>query len=336
MPPRSGADGRRPAPSLDTQTARRRSGAPGRRSSAGSLSSTSSRLSFASLACSRATSSARVPWPGADRFEEHPVLVLCDDEELVLAAQRRLRREQGAGRGERQRHGVCDRPSERVALREDDERPVVLVVQLDVSLEARPPLADDGVELLGDGDEAGELGRRLEPLGREPRGGAFEHAAELDRIRDVAQREGAHDEPSAGKRAEQPFVGERREGQTERRARDAEPLREPDLRHALLGRQLTREDQLAQPERRPGRLRAGCVAARHGLHPIACSSRALPGLRRPSGHVLHARRGASQASPHGRTRGGAGVPWPSCQEITGFRRTPMPSISASITSPGFR
>ena len=37
-----------------------------------------------------------------------------------------------------------------------------------------------------------------------------------------------------------------------------------------------------------------------------------------------------------RTRGGAGSPWPSCHEITGLRSTPIPSISASITSPGFR
>jgi hypothetical protein len=37
-----------------------------------------------------------------------------------------------------------------------------------------------------------------------------------------------------------------------------------------------------------------------------------------------------------RTRGGAGSPWPSSHEITGFLSTPIPSISASITSPGFR
>ena len=46
--------------------------------------------------------------------------------------------------------------------------------------------------------------------------------------------------------------------------------------------------------------------------------------------LVHARR------RYQRTRGGAGSPCASCQEITGFRRTPMRSISASITSPGFR
>ncbi len=39
---------------------------------------------------------------------------------------------------------------------------------------------------------------------------------------------------------------------------------------------------------------------------------------------------------HQATRGGAGSPWASCQEITGLRSTPIFSISASITSPGFR
>ena len=36
------------------------------------------------------------------------------------------------------------------------------------------------------------------------------------------------------------------------------------------------------------------------------------------------------------TRGGAGSPCASSHEITGLRRTPIRSISASITSPGFR
>ena len=35
-------------------------------------------------------------------------------------------------------------------------------------------------------------------------------------------------------------------------------------------------------------------------------------------------------------RSGGGSPWASRQPITGFRRTPIPSISASITSPGLR
>src|SRR4029450_4738037 len=43
-----------------------------------------------------------------------------------------------------------------------------------------------------------------------------------------------------------------------------------------------------------------------------------------------------EVADYHRTRGGAGSPWPSCHEITGLRRTPIFSISASITSPGLR
>ena len=45
---------------------------------------------------------------------------------------------------------------------------------------------------------------------------------------------------------------------------------------------------------------------------------------------------AQASSPHGRTRGGGGVPCASCHETTGFRSTPIRSISASTTSPGLR
>ena len=44
----------------------------------------------------------------------------------------------------------------------------------------------------------------------------------------------------------------------------------------------------------------------------------------------------AHASPHGRMRGGAGSPCASCHDTTGLRSTPIRSISASITSPGFR
>ena len=60
------------------------------------------------------------------------------------------------------------------------------------------PESDDDLELCGDSLEVGELRGRLEPLGCEPRGRALEDAAELDRIGDVVEREGAHDEAAAG------------------------------------------------------------------------------------------------------------------------------------------
>ena len=45
-----------------------------------------------------------------------------------------------------------------------------------------------------------------------------------------------------------------------------------------------------------------------------------------------------EVAAHGyqRTCGGAGAPCPSCHETTGFRSTPIRSISHSITSPGLR
>ena len=44
----------------------------------------------------------------------------------------------------------------------------------------------------------------------------------------------------------------------------------------------------------------------------------------------------SRWADYHRTRSGGGSPCASCQPITGLRRTPIRSISASITSPGFR
>src|SRR5204863_9430289 len=52
--------------------------------------------------------------------------------------------------------------------------------------------------------------------------------------------------------------------------------------------------------------------------------------------VLAGDAGDERLPLHQRTRGGAGSPCASCHEITGFRRTPIRSISASIASPGFR
>jgi hypothetical protein len=93
----------------------------------------------------------------------------------------------------------------------------------------------------------------------QPRGGALEHAAQLDRVVDVTAREGAHAVAAAFTRREQPFVLEARERQPQRRARHAEPLDERELGHALAGRELAVEDQLAQREQR----RRGLAATVH-------------------------------------------------------------------------
>src|SRR5581483_8245323 len=69
--------------------------------------------------------------------------------------------------------------------------------------------------------------------------------------------------------------------------------------------------------------RSRCDMGRTGLRPVP--------------HRYHGPHGRNRAgAAYQRTRGRAGSPWPSCHEITGFRSTPIFSISASITSPGLR
>ena len=63
---------------------------------------------------------------------------------------------------------------------------------------------------------------------------------------------------------------------------------------------------------------------------------ALPHRRTDALELRVVPRPAQVLSPQGRTRGSGGAPCPSCHETTGLRSTPMRSISASITSPGFR
>jgi hypothetical protein len=111
--------------------------------------------------------------------------------------------------------------------------------------------------------ERRELAGRLEALCGEARRRPLEHAAELDRVGDVGERERADDEAAAGEALEQPLVGERRQREAERRARDAEPLRELDLGQAFAGAEPASEDELPEAERRLRRQRAGAVAACH-------------------------------------------------------------------------
>ena len=52
--------------------------------------------------------------------------------------------------------------------------------------------------------------------------------------------------------------------------------------------------------------------------------------------VLARDSGDERLALHQRTRSGGGSPCACCHEMTGLRSTPIRSISASITSPGFR
>ena len=104
--------------------------------------------------------------------------------------------------------------------------------------------------------------RLLEPLGRHPRGDALERAAHVDRVGDVVERERADREAAAGEPRQQALVLELGEREPQRRARDADALRQGDLGDPPAGRELALEDQLAQLEHRAQTL---------GAHAGACS-----------------------------------------------------------------
>ena len=84
----------------------------------------------------------------------------------------------------------------------------------------------------------------------------------------------------------------------------------------------------------PARLREDCrieLAVRRPIGGVGKELRQLPQLA----HRVDERHELDGADYH-LTRSGGGSPCASCQPITGLRRTPIRSISASITSPGFR
>ena len=107
------------------------------------------------------------------------------------------------------------------------------------------------------------------------------------------------------------------------RAAGAKQVRGAGMPPLRAGEQLRIERSCTAPSRRsPGRARPAPRAGR----PRRRAGRARP-TRLPT---------RAHASPHGRMRGGAGSPCASCHDTTGLRSTPIRSISASITSPGFR
>ena len=95
-----------------------------------------------------------------------------------------------------------------------------------------------------------ELVVRLQPLRREARSRALEHAAQLDRVVDVAPGELAHHEAAAGERLEDAFVLERHECDPERRPRDPELLDQAKLGDALARLERSVEQKLTKAERR--------------------------------------------------------------------------------------
>ena len=178
---------------------------------------------------------------------------------------------------------------------------------------------------------AGRLRLALDSRGRRP--GSDQAPAAVRRCRDADEEERPVATPAIPADVVDVHAGleARRSGPCA-----AELAEQPSRRSALAhrGRPVStdvgcRSRRRGQPTRSPRQLRVALPPRR----PVV--GWGTPPRRSPTGPP---RRGCalSLGSAHHRTRGGAGSPWPSCHEITGLRSTPIRSISASITSPGFR
>ena len=99
-----------------------------------------------------------------------------------------------------------------------------------------------------------ELVVRLEALCGQASRGAFEDAAQLERIVDVRARELTDDEATARKRLEEALVGEGHQRDPERRPRHAELLDEPQLGNALARLEHSAQQEFTEPEDRLRRL----------------------------------------------------------------------------------
>ena len=87
-------------------------------------------------------------------------------------------------------------------------------------------LANQRVERCHAAAQLGNVFRVLRPFGRQARCGAFEHAANLDRVADVLDRELARDESTRRPRLEQAFLSQPVEHQAQRRTRDVQARRQ--------------------------------------------------------------------------------------------------------------
>src|SRR3954466_9285556 len=193
-----------------------------------------------------------------DRLEDRAVLGLGDVEAAVGLRVAGVDVDEGARRGERQREDAGVGGVEGAAAREAEQDGVEALVELDVALErgrGRAVRADDRVELGDAAVQRLELVRVAEPRARQPRGGALEHPAQVDRVGRLLTRERAHDEAAARRRLDEPLVLEAREREAQRRARDGALRGERDLRQPLAAAQLSVEHELAQAQRRAQPLR---------------------------------------------------------------------------------
>src|SRR3954469_6958929 len=119
-----------------------------------------------------------------DRLEDRAVLGLGDVEAAVGLRVAGVDVDEGARRGERQREDAGIGGVEGAAAREAEQDGVEALIELDVALErgrGRAVRADDRVELGDAAVQRLELVGVAETLGGQPRGGALEHAAQVDR-----------------------------------------------------------------------------------------------------------------------------------------------------------
>src|SRR4051794_10761990 len=200
--------------------------------------------------------------PGAfaklDRLEDRAVLRLGDVEASIGLRVAGVDVDERARRGERQREDAGVGGLERPASGQAEHDGVEALVELDVALERRRGRtvgAHDRVEPRDAAVERLEVVWVVEALGGQPGGRALEHAAQVDRVGRLLARERPHDEPAARRRLDEPLVLEAREGEAQRRPRDAELIRERDLREPLAAAQLAVEHELAQAQRRAQPLR---------------------------------------------------------------------------------
>ncbi len=101
-----------------------------------------------------------------------------------------------------------------------------LTVEVDVAgkkLDIRRCFADQRVERDDQAAKRRHIVGILGPLGCQPGGGAFEHAAHFDRVPDVLDRELAGDEASGRPGLQKALLGQPVQHQPQRRPRDVQP-----------------------------------------------------------------------------------------------------------------
>ena len=189
-----------------------------------------------------------------DRLDQPEVMAVGDDQDLARLGELGLgQHERGAGGGERQRDDALQRSLEQRAAGDLQQPRVEALVESDVALEG---LVVGAVHQLLDRIVDGAAARAGRARAA-PRSAANRAAVPSSTPRSSiaswmsACGELPHHVAAAGQPAQQALVLERGQREAQRRARDAEPLDQRQLRHPLARRELAAEDQLAQAQQRP-------------------------------------------------------------------------------------